>query len=222
MIHTPRTRWLCPGRLLRKPPDGIDRRRIWRWPDHFRTGFSKAVQRFNAGWSSPVARQAHNLKVIGSNPIPATNYNAKPRPPWLGFLFWGKPTSRQRLIAGRVRRTSSCDATSGDRKVTGIYSWDAISRRTQPLHHRASQDGVNFPAVRARTQLNSLNPTPEYCAASRPWATRRQPDPRKQIAPDSVDAVERGHDISCTVDPGHCSGARYGRTAKHRSRHRAF
>jgi hypothetical protein len=26
----------------------------------------------DAGWSSPVARQAHNLKVIGSNPIPAT------------------------------------------------------------------------------------------------------------------------------------------------------
>jgi hypothetical protein len=28
----------------------------------------------SAGWSSPVARQAHNLKVIGSNPIPATNF----------------------------------------------------------------------------------------------------------------------------------------------------
>ena len=26
-----------------------------------------------AGWSSPVARQAHNLKVRGSNPLPATN-----------------------------------------------------------------------------------------------------------------------------------------------------
>ena len=26
-----------------------------------------------AGWSSQAARQAHNLKVIGSNPIPATN-----------------------------------------------------------------------------------------------------------------------------------------------------
>jgi hypothetical protein len=24
-----------------------------------------------AGWSSPVARQAHNLKVVGSNPAPA-------------------------------------------------------------------------------------------------------------------------------------------------------
>ena len=31
----------------------------------------------DAGWSSPVARQAHNLKVAGSNPAPATNkFNA--------------------------------------------------------------------------------------------------------------------------------------------------
>ena len=27
---------------------------------------------YSAGWSSPVARQAHNLKVAGSNPAPAT------------------------------------------------------------------------------------------------------------------------------------------------------
>jgi hypothetical protein len=31
---------------------------------------------FDAGWSSPVARQAHNLKVAGSNPAPATKINA--------------------------------------------------------------------------------------------------------------------------------------------------
>jgi hypothetical protein len=31
------------------------------------------VHAFGAGWSSPVARQAHNLKVAGSNPAPATN-----------------------------------------------------------------------------------------------------------------------------------------------------
>ena len=29
----------------------------------------------NAGWSSPVARQAHNLKVVGSNPTPATKFH---------------------------------------------------------------------------------------------------------------------------------------------------
>ena len=36
----------------------------------------RAAERLNivgAGWSSPVARQAHNLKVAGSNPAPATN-----------------------------------------------------------------------------------------------------------------------------------------------------
>ncbi len=29
------------------------------------------------GWSSLVARQAHNLKVAGSNPAPATNFIAE-------------------------------------------------------------------------------------------------------------------------------------------------
>tara|TARA_Y100001934_G_scaffold281611_1_gene391920 strand:+ start:1061 stop:1249 length:189 start_codon:yes stop_codon:yes gene_type:complete len=28
----------------------------------------------DAGWSSLVARQAHNLKVLGSNPSPAPNF----------------------------------------------------------------------------------------------------------------------------------------------------
>jgi hypothetical protein len=34
-------------------------------------------QAFSAGWSSPVARQAHNLKVVGSNPTPATKSKAR-------------------------------------------------------------------------------------------------------------------------------------------------
>ena len=29
---------------------------------------------FSAGESGPVARQAHNLKAMGSNPIPATSW----------------------------------------------------------------------------------------------------------------------------------------------------
>jgi hypothetical protein len=40
----------------------------------------------NAGWSSPVARQAHNLKVAGSNPAPATKY-IKPLAPKRRGLF---------------------------------------------------------------------------------------------------------------------------------------
>ena len=34
------------------------------------------LSEIGAGWSSPVARQAHNLKVAGSNPAPATNLDS--------------------------------------------------------------------------------------------------------------------------------------------------
>ena len=34
----------------------------------------KNTAAIDAGWSSLVARQAHNLKVAGSNPAPATNH----------------------------------------------------------------------------------------------------------------------------------------------------
>ncbi len=32
------------------------------------------LSKSDAGWSSLVARRAHNPKVVGSNPAPATNY----------------------------------------------------------------------------------------------------------------------------------------------------
>jgi hypothetical protein len=55
-----------------------------------------------AGWSSPVARQAHNLKVVSSNLAPATNKPLKSQVDFEGFPFghssklllghsWGTP-----------------------------------------------------------------------------------------------------------------------------------
>ncbi len=44
----------------------------------------------DAGWSSPVARQAHNLKVTGSNPVPAPK----------GSQVWGQNVHPVRLRAG--------------------------------------------------------------------------------------------------------------------------
>ncbi len=53
----------------------------------------------DAGWSSPVARQAHNLKAAGSNPAPATT-TAKP------------PTQKRRgLFAVRNQPTESAPAS---------------------------------------------------------------------------------------------------------------
>jgi hypothetical protein len=52
----------------------------------------EGVHKIIAGWSSPVARQAHNLKVIGSNPIPATKLMKNPSNlnRLLGFLLLQK------------------------------------------------------------------------------------------------------------------------------------
>src|SRR5271154_3016282 len=44
---------------------------------------SARSSRAAAGWSSPVARQAHNLKAAGSNPAPATKLSNKNKA--LGF-----------------------------------------------------------------------------------------------------------------------------------------
>ncbi len=50
-----------------------------------------------AGWSSPVARQAHNLKVLGSNPSPATigpeGSTAFGAVPFSEFACVGRPQS---------------------------------------------------------------------------------------------------------------------------------
>jgi hypothetical protein len=52
----------------------------------------------NAGWSSPVARQAHNLKAAGSNPAPATKSKPKYQKPArsnpAGFCAFGTRHSR--------------------------------------------------------------------------------------------------------------------------------
>ena len=53
------------------------------------------AQLVDAGWSSPVARQAHNLKVVGSNPTPATI--TKPASQGIGGLFCVRfPACRKR------------------------------------------------------------------------------------------------------------------------------
>ena len=70
--ENPQRRWYCRssgGRVGRRQASSRRQR-----TDDRRQ--NRAVLRLpvsdNAGWSSPVARQAHNLKVTGSNPVPAT------------------------------------------------------------------------------------------------------------------------------------------------------
>ena len=53
---------------------------------HIASGLTPVL--VDAGWSSPVARQAHNLKVVGSNPTPATNLINDLAASLGGFVFF--------------------------------------------------------------------------------------------------------------------------------------
>jgi hypothetical protein len=57
------------------------------FPSHATIATSRSL--FDAGWSSPVARQAHNLKVVSSNLAPATNNKARYLSKIAGFTFKG-------------------------------------------------------------------------------------------------------------------------------------
>ena len=69
---------------------------------------------FAAGWSSPVARQAHNLKVAGSNPAPAskeilTNPKNKKKPPRNGRQL----LNQKHALAARLPGLGGNKACSG-------------------------------------------------------------------------------------------------------------
>ena len=66
-----------------------------------------------AGWSSPVARQAHNLKVAGSNPAPATK-PSQPPPPNSLPIRTPDPRSRAGPRVPKSRRPGRTAPVPGD------------------------------------------------------------------------------------------------------------
>ena len=73
----------------------------------------------DAGWSSPVARQAHNLKAAGSNPAPAPKSPPRTKPASAHQL---RRASRfmagVRGRAGRACRCARCRGPAGYRRDT--------------------------------------------------------------------------------------------------------
>jgi hypothetical protein len=62
---------------------------------------------FDAGWSSPVARQAHNLKAAGSNPAPATIFICSTKSSGLKAGSFSFACLESRRIAASSPRTST-------------------------------------------------------------------------------------------------------------------
>src|SRR5437764_9429370 len=103
----------------------------------------------NAGWSSPVARQAHNLKVVGSNPTPATNLAASPP-----------------INPGRGRRNFACRQTPRN-----CRPWlSSGSRDTENGHRLAKVLGrlglrSPLPQLNGRAPRLVLSDRPPTCSA---------------------------------------------------------
>ena len=94
------TWWLWRGACTRSHPElgrEIPQRPWYCVLRHGRVGRRQVFQSTHnthttAGWSSPVARQAHNLKVTGSNPVPATKNKAHQLDELVGFFMRGTVT----------------------------------------------------------------------------------------------------------------------------------
>jgi hypothetical protein len=92
-----------------------------------------------AGWSSPVARQAHNLKAAGSNPAPATNIfsntqSAKPKQPAQAGVW--RLAFGQYTAAGH--RQYGCRA--------GSIRKEHLGSARHHIHHAEDVDGSHGPA----------------------------------------------------------------------------
>src|SRR6185437_2158796 len=105
----------------------------------------------DAGWSSPVARQAHNLKVRGSNPLPATtDRNAASLGTGSSVSSRNPPEPGRPDGCGRARSPAqtglgclpkACDLQILPRVSQAIEHQDGVSCSDDPSRFRALADG---------------------------------------------------------------------------------
>ena len=96
-----------------------------------------------AGWSSLVARRAHNPKVVGSNPAPATNSKGHS----LSGLFYCLRESFNYLI----KKQKSIDSKARESRIAGAGWSSLVARRA----HNPKVVGSNpAPATKFKRPLN--------------------------------------------------------------------
>ena len=113
----------------------------------------RAKLKFIAGWSSPVARRAHNPKVAGSNPAPATT-SKRPAAKAAGLFFLADRKEGQEF-------SPACGALAGVRTNGRARS-----------HHVRPGDGRLVAAVRILPPLPIEKADGASCGASSCWGHR--------------------------------------------------
>ena len=96
----------------------------------------------HAGWSSPVARQAHNLKVTGSNPVPATP-NRRPAATQPGTYLPGHTAVRTPAIAIPATRPGrTCPAQACDLRQSHEFGQDPLCGSSPMKSRGLCREGV--------------------------------------------------------------------------------
>ena len=123
-------------------------KRPFRMPNIIQCGRKLATSRADprnkyqgdAGWSSPVARQAHNLKVVGSNPTPATKYQSQ-----FNSLYKAPPASRQRgfcLSDGRHRMRDRQAAACARRRQRAGWRYAEVQKSLGSYRQETAEEGA--------------------------------------------------------------------------------
>ncbi len=160
---------------------------------------STRLSRFGAGWSSPVARQAHNLKVTGSNPVPATNDIKQPLSPLREglFSFMANAIRATTSASGRPPRCGRCR-----HRARGFRRHGAAASREAAL----PVGGRGDKHARAPNDPRPFSPRSKCCSAA----------PQRSFAPGPERRnADRGGGSACARRHG------TGRLGQSRHRHEA-
>jgi hypothetical protein len=120
-----------------------------RSPPGHQAGSSGNTHNTHAGWSSPVARQAHNLKVTGSNPVPASiianTSRPKPKRPFptrttafLPFRAQGSPTNTNATLRRSGHRLSRPSLSASRQAIWARSAWAWARRSVSPARRAAA------------------------------------------------------------------------------------
>jgi hypothetical protein len=121
------------------------------------------VKEHDAGWSSSVARWAHNPEVAGSNPAPATSFRRSGPFPGRERAFCVSGTVVKRVAATALRAARQRGGGDGVTRDETAWTWwtlpPAVSGCLAQRAHRISARGIRVPGA------------PGPCSSS--WTARR-------------------------------------------------
>jgi hypothetical protein len=145
LVHTARTQGRLPG-LPSQEASGRDRSAPQALANFVSPPvFQEGAQWFIAGWSSPVARQAHNLKVTGSNPVPATRQNAARSMTWRHFFASVRRDFEVRGLA--ARRAARIGEIRRPLRTEGFGRWQNLLPLYRALTPRAQLRGPGWKPI---------------------------------------------------------------------------